>query len=132
LQQAKKYTLSKCDRLKSEKQIGNLFEEGRKISTGCLRMVYLTAEIQQPNKVQVMFSVPKRNFKRAVKRNLIKRRMKESYRLNKFQLTDNLIDNYLIAFIYTNTEILPYSEIEICIKELMQKFLKKVRLNKPI
>ena len=64
----------------------------------------------KPEFHQILISVPKRNFKRAVDRNLLKRRIREAYRLNKSILVDN--EKLLIAYIYTAKEILAYAEIE--------------------
>ena len=59
---------------------------------------------------QVLISVSKKNFKRAVDRNLIKRRIRESYRLNKNLLTGR--NKLLIAYIYSIKEILPLAQIQ--------------------
>ena len=70
---------------------------------------------------QVLFSVPKRQFKHAVDRNLIRRRNKEAYRLHKQLLTGN----FTIAFIYIGKGIEDYKAIE----KGMKSALKKVGLN---
>ncbi len=69
---------------------------------------------------QVLFTVSKRNFKRAVDRNKIKRRMREAFRLNKSQLSAP--KKLLIGYIYTPKEILPYSQIA----EVMVKSFKRL------
>lgn len=68
---------------------------------------------------QVLFSVSKRSFKHAVDRNLIRRRIKEAYRLNKSFLANNFPP--YIAFIYVAKEILPYQNIEKSIKSVLKK-----------
>jgi ribonuclease P protein component len=75
------------------------------------------SSLSTQNTTQVLFSVPKRQFKDAVDRNLIRRRMKESYRLHK-QL---LIGNYSIAFIYIGKEIENYKIIEKGMKSALRK-----------
>ncbi len=80
-------TLSKSERLSSESRMDTLFGEGRKGSAGPLKFCWLAVAGDGEAGVSVLFSVPKKAFKRAWKRNLIKRRMRESYRQRKHSLT---------------------------------------------
>lgn len=84
--------------------------------------VALTQEQQRPNAIIV--SVPKRNFKRAVKRNLLKRRIRESYRLNKGILTAPQGCSINILFVYVAKDIKEYSYIETRLKEAMELVLQ--------
>lgn len=77
------YTFHKNERLCSRKIIGDLFTSGESFLIYPLKVVFLKTELPDEVQAQVAFSVSKRNFKRAVKRNLLKRRMREAYRLNK-------------------------------------------------
>ncbi len=93
----KRYTLSKSERLCSERRIDALFSDGRRGSVGPLRFCWVATATaaagsaeEADTAVSVLFSVPKKAFKRAWKRNLIKRRMRESYRLNKSDLVAHL------------------------------------------
>ena len=96
-------TLSKSERLCGKKAIAGLMEHGKGGSAGCLRYRFLPgAEV-----TRILVSVPKRYFKRAVKRNLLKRRIRESYRLQK-EILPAPVD---IAFLYQAREVLPYDEI---------------------
>jgi ribonuclease P protein component len=67
-----------------------------------------------------MISVSKKNFKRAVDRNLIKRRIRESYRLNKNLLPDSPL--YVIAYIYSAKEILTFAQIQERLVKTLNRF----------
>ncbi|MBO4755708.1 MAG: ribonuclease P protein component [Bacteroidales bacterium] len=98
-------TLSKSERLCGKKAVEALFGQGKGGVKGCLRFRYVQREDEGPSRILV--SVPKRSFKRAVKRNLLKRRIREAYRRQKALLpagTD-------ILFIYNAPEVLPYADI---------------------
>ena len=97
--------LPKSERLCGLKAVGELFQTGKSASAGCLRCKYLLREDGEVSRIVV--SVPKRSFKRAVKRNLLKRRIRESYRRQKALLGPG-VD---ILFIYTAAEVLPYEVI---------------------
>lgn len=104
----------KVSRLFYEKEIGNLFTEGKSHFAYPIKTVFLKFESNQPN-YRVLMSVSKRNVKRAVKRNLIKRRMKEAFRLNSMPLKKALEGKNFsinVAFIYVSSGILSYKEIE--------------------
>ena len=119
---------NKKERLKSEIIIADLFRLGKSRSHDCVRMVYLYPYEELPFEVQVMFSVPKKNFKKAINRNLLKRRMREAYRLNKFELINFFTEKEIkivIAFLYIDIEIKSYSEIEKSVKYLLKSLLTK-------
>ena len=96
-------TLSKSERLCGKKAIAELMEHGKGGSSGCLRYRFLPGEEVS----RILVSVPQRHFKRAVKRNLLKRRIRESYRLQK-ELLPAPVD---VAFLYQAREVLPYDDI---------------------
>ena len=107
-------TLPKSERLCGLKAVGELFQTGKSASAGCLRCKYLLRRDGEPSRMVV--SVPKRSFKRAVKRNLLKRRIRESYRRQKALLGSG-VD---ILFIYTSAEVLPYEVIYAHMTSLLQ------------
>jgi ribonuclease P protein component len=83
--------------------------------------------------IEFALSVPKKAFKRAVDRNILRRRIREAYRLNKIELYKFLKDNKLhtekrFAFmvLYTAKEEMPYSEIEKGIKKMIRKFKEEL------
>lgn len=121
------YTYSKDEKLKSRKLIKELFENGKAVTVFPLRMIYLKKEHLGKFPVKAGVSVSKRNLKRAVDRNRIKRLLRESYRLNKYLLYLNLEEQYVMLFIYLAKEKKSFSLIEDKMKELMQKFLKRIK-----
>lgn len=100
-------TLSKSERLCGATAVAEVFEHGKGVTAGCLRCKYLVHEEGSENPSRIVVSVPKRNFKRAVKRNLLKRRIRESYRRQK-SLLGSGVD---VLFVYTLKEVLPYETI---------------------
>jgi len=68
----------------------------------------------QKEPVQIAISVPKRKFRRATERNLIRRRVRESYRTYKHKINDFLENRNLqlhILVVYSSTEILDFERL---------------------
>lgn len=102
-----KFKFPKESKLKSRIDIQNLFESGQSIQENNIKILFL--QNNKPNN-QIAFTVPKRNFKLAVDRNLLKRRMRESYRLNQLSL-NNITNKYDIIFIYLGKKTTIYEKI---------------------
>ena len=83
---AKTFGLGKRERLKSRKQIDNLFAEGKSFAVFPIRVTYSFMPTDGDALVQIGVTVSKRNFKKAVDRNRIKRLFREAYRLQKAEL----------------------------------------------
>lgn len=118
-----KYTFSKRERLCGEIRINQLFSTGKAFIVFPLRVVYLAVPKEEVS-LKMMVSVPKKRFKRANKRNLLKRRIREAFRLNKSLLGDKLLEkNYTlqVAFSYVSDEELPFNLIQ---KKLQEAFVK--------
>lgn len=101
------FSFKKAERLSKKKLIQELFSKGSSFYLHPFKVIYLKSTDSEVN--QILISVPKSNFKRAVDRNTIKRRIREGYRLNKSALTSD--KNFLIAYIYSAKEILPSAVI---------------------
>jgi ribonuclease P protein component len=118
----KEFSLKKEERLCSRKLIGSLFLEGESFFIFPLKVVYLKSDLPGGGQVQAAFTVSRKNFKRAVKRNLLKRRMREAYRLNK-QVLSRSEDQVPLAvmFIYAAREEKDYRIIERSMKQALLK-----------
>ena len=110
-------TLPKKERLCGKKGIEKLLAKGRYGNVPGLRFCCLSGNGSENSRIMV--SVPKKLFKRAVKRNLLKRRMRESYRRLKHEL--NMSEAADILFTYSTKEIMSYEEIYASMAQAMDK-----------
>lgn len=111
--QPNSYTFSKEERLCSKRLISLLFSKGSSFNLYPLRFVYHTPEDALFDNTQLVISVSKRHFKRAVDRNRLKRQMREAYRLNKHILTQNQGQApSLLAIIYIGKEKKSFDTIQ--------------------
>ena len=119
----KKLTLGKNERLKSRKQTELLFSEGKKFSMTPFRVHYLFNELASPP-LQFGVGVSNKNFKKAVDRNKIKRRVREAYRLQKnilYQKVKEKKGQLNIFFIYNGKEIPEFTGIFDAMKKILDK-----------
>ena len=125
----------KKERLSSFKEIQELMKNGEAFFHYPFKVVYLNVapaqndDTQQPNSIIV--SVPKRHFKRAVKRNLLKRRIRESYRLNKGLLVAPQGCKTNALFVYVSKDVLEYGYIEKKLKEVLSRISGNSNAEKP-
>jgi ribonuclease P protein component len=123
------FTLHKQERLCSQKTIEELFASGESFLAYPLKVVYLPINNSQPYPAQAAFTVSKRNFKRAVKRNLLKRRMREAYRLNKASFYAELGQkerDIALMFVFIGKDIAEYAAIEKSMILALKKLLAKI------
>lgn len=113
---AKQFTLGKNERLKSRKQIEQLFSEGKRFAVVPFRIFYLFNEQTENDNMQNLLhfgvGVSAKNFRKAVDRNRIKRLMREAWRLQKNELKEKLrfFNRQLnVFFIYTGKELPDYN-----------------------
>lgn len=117
------FTYPKKEKLKSKITIGLLFSEGKSVSKYPLRLVYHSGPSVDGEKIKMGVSVSKRNFKKAVDRNYFKRVLRETYRLNKHILHDNLDTAHSFMFFYQTKDRLSYDEINTKTVQLFEKFI---------
>lgn len=122
-----KHTLSKEERLHGKNDINRLLADGKFGSTETLRYCFCTANGLSYSRILV--SVPKKLFKRAVKRNLLKRRIRESYRLQKDILCQEE-QGTDIMFVYNTKEILPFSQIYKTVGLILSKISPNYEVTK--
>jgi ribonuclease P protein component len=115
-----KFTFKKEERLSKDKLIQELFEKGSSFYLYPFKVIFMKHPDPAFPVHQILISVSKRNFKRAVDRNTVKRRIREAYRLNKNQLGGQ--NKFLIAYLYTVKEILPSSQIHQRLVKTFKRF----------
>ncbi len=134
------FRFNRTERLKSEKVISQLFKKGQSFSCYPLRLVYMeipplskSADLSALSPIQFSLSVPKKNFKHAVDRNVLRRRVREAYRLQKhefylFLQSSPTFSEKKFAFmvIYTAKEPLPYADIQKGMRKMITKFKQEL------
>ena len=115
------HTLSKEERLSGKTGIDALLGKGRWASTEDIRYCFLRREEGGLNRILV--SVPKRSFKRAVRRNLLKRRMREAYRTRKDLLPPCGTD---LLMVWSCPEVKPYEDICAQVGRILQDLSRKI------
>jgi len=121
-----RFSFPRKEKLKSKKLIDQLFVEGKSVSNYPIKLIYLKTELPFEVPIQAGVTVPKKNFKSAVKRNRIKRLMRESYRLNKGLVFNNSKGTFAFLFLYLGKEMPDYKLVEENLKAALHKFKKKI------
>lgn len=124
------------ERLKLRKNIETLFQEGEAFSVFPIRIIYRFEEIQKDSgfPAQVGFSVPKKKFSKAVHRNLLKRRLREAWRLNKHILYNQVPSGFQVHcfLIYTHHVVLPSDVLHSVVVQILDKLAQKsAQINIP-
>lgn len=111
----RRYTYKKKERLFIQREMNLLFEKNISFVVYPLRVVYIEKQPVSGAEAAVLISVPKKKFKQAVKRNRIKRLIREAYRLNKQMLLQSLREKrkgLLIGFLFVGNELPDWKAIE--------------------
>jgi ribonuclease P protein component len=118
------YTFPKAEHLCRKKLIEQLFsKQGASFGVYPLRLTWLPAPARGSAPPQVLISVSKRTFKRAVDRNRLKRLIREAYRLHKHRLLEAPGGHpvAVLGILYTGKE---KSELPLIEKKLISGFTR--------
>ncbi|MCM8569661.1 ribonuclease P protein component [Gramella jeungdoensis] len=118
-------SFGRSQKLKSRKLIDQLFMEGKNIKSFPIKLIYIPIKNSEKNELKTGVSVPKKLVKTAVKRNRIKRLMREVLRKNKYLVTKDLSSSHAFMFIYISREEMSYEKLEASMKRIMEKFREK-------
>lgn len=125
-----KFTFPKKEKLKSQKLIEKLFLEGKALTAFPLRVLYLQTDFEDGAKIKTGVSVSKRNFKKAVDRNRIKRLLREAYRLNKPEYFNNITTSYAFMILYLGKDDTNFDTVNSKMKIVFKTFLEKISKDK--
>ena len=124
------FTLKKEERLSSKKLMDELFAKNKSVSKGSLRLVFLETKTELKFPAQVVISISKKRFKKAVDRNKIKRLIREAYRLNKNSFYDFLKSEnkkILLGIIFCDNKIPLYAAVEADLKATFLSLTSKLK-----
>ena len=122
------FTFKKTERLSSKKDIALLYSSGQNKSFYPLKVFWRIHDFENEFPVRVLITVPKRSFKKAIDRNLLKRRIREAYRLNKLPMYEALTASgkkldLMILFIHKEKSLMP--EIEKALKKALDMLISE-------
>ena len=126
------YTLLRSERLRSLKAIRRMCGEGRGGFVYPFRYIWIADKQEGESEgrgIEAMFSVPKKFHKRANKRNLLKRRTREAYRLNREELCERISQAGVevnLAFIYSTKEVHSYKTVENAVQKILAQVCERL------
>jgi ribonuclease P protein component len=130
LSSAMNYRLPKSERLHADKLIKELFNEGSSFFLYPFKVLFYVKGEVEKGTVQVLFSVSKKKIKKAVGRNLVRRRIKEVYRLNKSLLS---LDGKQISIglVYVSSDLMEFADLQPKMITILKKLSLLLSQNDP-
>lgn len=122
-------TYPKSEKLKSRNTIDLMFKSGKSVSKYPLRLVFIKGNVDEGQQLKMGVSVSKKYFKKAVDRNYFKRVLRETYRLNKHLLIENLHEPHAFMLLYQSKDRLTYEEINAKTIQVFEKFHLQIKPN---
>ena len=123
------FKFPKKQKLCNETAIKKMFSNGKSFVIEPIRLVWKEEVNSDEQAIKSIIVVPKKKLKLAAERNVVRRRMKEAYRLYKTELESSLKNKNIqlnIAIIYQKEEILPYKAIEEKIKLILGRLSEEI------
>lgn len=123
------FTFKKGEKLRKKQDLDTLFLSKDGFIIYPFRVVYCQLHYKEEEiPAKVLISIPKRRIKKAVQRNLLKRRTREAYRLKKHELYQNIdTENHTLAIglLYIGNKVVSYREIDNAIDEIIRELRKR-------
>lgn len=117
-------TFKKDERLHGKKNIERLFSEGQTFYVGPIKVYWIERDYAGEYPIRVLIAVSKRTIRHAVRRNLLKRRMREAYRINKCNFYNFLTSRgkqYDLGIVYIGRDLMQYHDIEKRIIQILKR-----------
>lgn len=112
------------------RKIEQLFSDGKKTYKFPFSAQYVLHKEEAITPFQIVISVPKRNFKKAVDRNRLKRLIREAVRKNKLILESFLIQENLKLYfmlVFTNKEEMAFQEIYLKTENFIKHLIQEIK-----